>query len=1561
MIKKISGYLRKDKRLWIFGFLIACIVGSFVFAEEPDDIPFKQGKAQKDLVDTSNGALKLTYKDFSIPAGGPYLSLLRYYDSQSLYNNGIFGRGWHSNIDLVFRYRPKEIKNVEELIFDQNGNFIGTSSNIIETKEKIEITEATGWINIFEEKDGTVSSIHGELDKIQRINNEFIRTTSNGDKYYFTQPVLEEDIPIPSDQQREWIEGNQKHIEITKYSISSALNFKKRGLYRLSKIETKDGNTLIFKYSGNSFSVAYSSFPNKKLTFTYNPMGKIAKAEDFTGRQWIYSYDSKGNLISTRNPENIITRFEYDFLNNLTKIIASKERITQIAYNLDDMVISVTYPTGAKMEYLYETIPGRGLVTTIIDPLGAKTTHSYEPGYYEDKERLVITTDKEGNIWKKYRDSRKNVIKEIDPNGGITLYSYDERGNVIKKTDAMGNVWQWEYNQENLLLKSTAPNGATFEFIYNGGNLIQIKDHYGKIAKREYANGQITKKIDENNNAIIYEYDSNGNLSKERDPSGNETTYTYDSLGNKLSMKDANGNTTNYNYDSMNRLIRITHPDGTSKQYVYDCCDLVETIDENGKSTRYEYDFLGMVIEEIDALAKKKNYTYNKNGDLIKKRDSNGNSWSFTYNNIGRMTSLCDPIGNTVRYEYDGVSNRIKETDAIGRITTYTYDKLNRLLDMKIDNTEVGKYTYDNVGNRLSMEDGDGKITYFKYDLLNRVISKTTPGGEITSFFYDDASNLTKSESSYGVFLTFTYDKNNRVKEIKDENGKIVEAYTYNKIGKILSKREAKGTTSYGYDSRNRIIEVKSSNGESSHYTYDSVGNIITNTNREGAITRYLYDSLNRLSSITDPLGNRTYVTRDDVGRVISITDSNGNTSGFEYDSANRKIKETYADGTSKLFTYDGGGRMTSLKDQNGDLIEFSYNFLNQISKKKYPDGSEAIFEYDKTGKMTKAVNNNGYIQSTYDNDGNLTSEDQNGKKITYTYDMANQKRTITYPSGKIVTEEYNKKGRLLNVIAEGQSIATYTYNEDRLSERAYLNNVKTTFGYDGVNRLNSLLCTIGTLTIFNYNYDYNKEDNKKYIKALHNGSLSETYAYDGNQRLTNFKQGDLQGENIPSPINEISYILDGVGNWLSKNNEQIIHNNVNEYTLMGTKTLVYDKNGRLIDDGKNIYSYDYENQLTGVKRKFDGFILAKYRYDAVGRRIEKETTFTTTYIYDQTRLIEEWSGGTATAIYIYGAGIDEIIAMKRGTQTYYYHHNDLGNVTALTDPNGVVVERYSYDPYGGPRIFDGNGSLTEKSLVGNSFLFTGKFLDIETGFYYFRARYYSPQMGRFITRDPSGYTEGLNLYQYVLSNPINRIDPTGLLSFSVSSERWVRWLPEKLKKFAPQGGISVSYGREEKCCESGPHEGEYVTDWSLAVGANISWTIREIPVPGLSFMVPIVNIGVGLKITIGVSVSGELSGGSDKCNNAYQGEGCITGGGSINADFGGGIGIAEAYIGGGISVTIKICLTASVEGACLSGNLCAGGEIYAKISFNIWITSWEFLHTFLEIGRCWEVFKKCI
>jgi RHS repeat-associated protein len=171
--------------------------------------------------------------------------------------------------------------------------------------------------------------------------------------------------------------------------------------------------------------------------------------------------------------------------------------------------------------------------------------------------------------------------------------------------------------------------------------------------------------------------------------------------------------------------------------------------------------------------------------------------------------------------------------------------------------------------------------------------------------------------------------------------------------------------------------------------------------------------------------------------------------------------------------------------------------------------------------------------------------------------------------------------------------------------------------------------------------------------------------------------------------------------------------------------------------------------------------------YDGLGRCVRRTTpSGTLVFTYDGWKPILEWDGaGNWTATNVYGAGADEILARQDSSgRMLIYKQDRHGNVVAVLTDNGDVTEKYSYDAFGKPSIFDKWGNGRAATAIGNRFMFQGREWISELGIYDFRHRMYQPELGRFLQTDPTGFDAGdMNLFRYVADDPVDGSDPTGL------------------------------------------------------------------------------------------------------------------------------------------------------------------------------------------------------
>src|SRR3989344_885711 len=497
-----------------------------------------------------------------------------------------------------------------------------------------------------------------------------------------------------------------------------------------------------------------------------------------------------------------------------------------------------------------------------------------------------------------------------------------------------------------------------------------------------------------------------------------------------------------------------------------------------------------------------------------------------------------------------------------------------------------------------------------------------------------------------------------------------------------------------------------------------------------------------------------------------------------------------------------------------------------------------------------------GNVAFGYDSLSRVVSESINSRSITKEYDGVGNVTKRTYPSGRVVDSAYDSLNRLtaiqqtptasgiLETIfgADTVNILNAAYiGKDRPQSFTFGNNTKTEFAYDSLKRLTSLNLELRTQNLERFSYGYDKSGNRLFETRTSNlePRTSNVFSYDSLYRLVSAKN------QVPSPTAEIAnpgsmpfsvsnqWTLDGVDNWLEKvrtvasdslgtsNIElrtQFTPNEVNAYTNVDGTPYIYDENGNLIDDVVHTYQYNYRNLLTRIVSKVDGTEVASYGYDALGRRIfktvdgqtsgERSRTMTR-YVYEGVHIVAEINSDDSIAKeFIYGStslttsgnSIDDPIVMLtqnlelRTWNAFYYHTDGLGSVVSLTDSEGQITETYKYGAYGEVEIYDGGGALLEDSAAGNPFLYTGQMYDAETGFYYYKARYYHPTLGRFLQRDPLGYVDGYNLYSYVNNNPLNWVDPMG---FGKEKEFWGRTY-DKIQDYI-QGNIEEANQRFER------------------------------------------------------------------------------------------------------------------------------------------------------------------
>ncbi len=486
-------------------------------------------------------------------------------------------------------------------------------------------------------------------------------------------------------------------------------------------------------------------------------------------------------------------------------------------------------------------------------------------------------------------------------------------------------------------------------------------------------------------------------------------------------------------------------------------------------------------------------------------------------------------------------------------------------------------------------------------------------------------------------------------------------------------------------------------------------------------------NKLSRLKTVTDPLNGPTQPTQFDYdpnNNLTKVTDAKLPTPGitnYTFDNMDRLGTRTDPLSKAESYIYDANGNLTVFRDRKLQATVFEYDALNRRTKATYADGSNTIYTYDAGNRPTQINDSTaGIITRTYDALDRLTLETTPQGTVTYTYDKASRRETMTVtgqPSS--VGYQYDNANRLTQ-ITQGTSIVQFGYDtSNRRTSLTLPNNVLVEYAYDVASRVTGIMYKQnGTTLIGDLTYEYDKAGNR----TKTGGSWART--------------------GMPEPITTTRY---------DANNRQL---------TFGDKTLAYDDNGNLqsITDsnGTTLYSWNARNQLVGISGPN---VSASFVYDGAGRREKKTINGSLTeFLYDGINPVQETSGPTILANILPGIAIDEFLTRTDVVSgvTSYFLTDTLRSPVAVTDNAGVPQTEYTYESFGRTTV---TGSSN-----GSSYQYTGREND-GTGLFYYRNRYYHPELSRFISEDPIEFAGGdVNLFAYVGNDPINHVDQLGLL-----------------------------------------------------------------------------------------------------------------------------------------------------------------------------------------------------
>ena len=1018
---------------------------------------------------------------------------------------------------------------------------------------------------------------------------------------------------------------------------------------------------------------------------------------------------------------------------------------------------------------------------------------------------------------------RGRLTSIVEPHGETVQLAYDPESKLSSMHSSLSGTIRLVRNEAGLIESITRErDGLTYVFKYNSrGMLESSSDFDGNTTRYEYNEGQnntpahglLSSIIDPLGRKITYTYYNDGRAFEQSEPGNGQWSFFYSAAndsGRSVSVKGVDGTATEFRLDANGLVSEIIHPDQSRNRYNIQWNGSTTEIDETGASTITEYD---------------------RRGNLISVRKPNGTSTNFGAYINGKPTYVQNAAGAT-SLSIDPINGNISRIENIGTGLSldFGYDDFGNLLTVS-----NGLSSYANSANEkgllTTVYDARNPETR-THDSRGRIATRTFATGRVLTYTWDDHDRITRVDDTTGPSLIQVWDQVGRLKETTVTDG------------------ATNQTTKYQWDDRDRLIEVTDAMHRTTKIEYDKVAigcNVVDKpskiTDHAGRKTQFFYDLRQRLTRVVDAKGGVTRYNFNLRGDLIGVTDPENNHTAFSYDENRRVIKRERPSSVNAdngiavpatevtTYSWDAADRLTREEQGllNSDLkrvTEYEWDALSRLTRKRLTkqqsgqiieEQDDARYTYQPQLDVVKIASaNNGNVNLSFTSEpvppfastGYGVSAATAGNPLsliegnfTVNRDITGEIAGITDVNGKtIFTAQYDPVGRMMTMTSgdfvAGQSLG-FTLNYDSfLRKRGVIatTGLVGSFSYDLLNRLTSLYWNgqdgTGASLALSENPTYDPLTGNISSVAREFGTF--TYGHDPLDQLLSVAYSGTQP--LGAAANQ-SWQYDYAGNRVSQGSLNLanilVENSSHKFVPdeFGTGSLG-QKIDRVSGASEN-FSYRADQKLTSYSK--DGLV-AEYFYDALGRRIAKRLTkgpdsaFTQSYVYlgEEDKILLGKAGDGEIALYLDGEGIDEHLGevSSRGAKAYATDH--LGSVL-----NGEAAgAAKAFGPWG-ENLNDSAPAITAASspvVYG----FTGRQLDPESGTYYYRARTYVPEVGRFLQPDPIGFTgTGSNLYQvdlaeetpphiepnlyeYAFNNPVNYTDASGM--YPDMSAGWDRW-----------------------------------------------------------------------------------------------------------------------------------------------------------------------------------------
>ena len=923
---------------------------------------------------------------------------------------------------------------------------------------------------------------------------------------------------------------------------------------------------------------------------------------------------------------------------------------------------------------------------------------------------------------------------------------------------------------------------------------------------------------------LIYEFNTNGVLTKITDSWSNQLALTYSTNGLLTRVEHGNGQGLDFSYDTNSRLTGVTADATLAMTFGYDSSarltSATRTVSGKTYTTTYSYGTDAAVVQRVNARGDVSAYGYTTNavGKYIKGSSVDVGGY---YTHTVRYTSNDQTVvtytnGNNTQsltYTYDPETLRLYEVHGPGaKVTTYDYDYNNdNITNETVTDTNVNETIYQTRlcdTNHNVLQSGVGynapatKFWTTQWHATNQLPTLITdPDSSKFGFEYQNGA-IARSKAYYSANnsydTVYAHNQNGQISQITTPNNATV-SYTYDTYGNLASVTPSAGpaltysfdrlgclqqvsmpgnrTVQYASDAQGWVTGVTYPDSSSEAFGYDALGNVTNHVDRAGRVTRMSWLPTRKPSSVKRVLSGGQQVgidyEYDRQFNTVNIRDALGRAvESYALDSQDRPISITNIDNQTMTVTYGVGSMVKSVTRFDGSTVNNTFNGDGLLSQIAYPNATVTL-GYQANGLVQSVGDSAGTVSNSYNMLGQVirTEGITPNDEVSYGYYPGGQVAAVTSVAG-IVRYTLDAGDRLSAITSPVGSFAYgYNTNNGLVSGVSCASGVSVGYGFDLLDRATNIVwqnATNGVVRSLRYQYS----SAGMITNMVRENGESAVFGYDELDRLTSEEWRNATN----GVVHTAQYQYDLVGN-----RTQATVNGVSEnYALTGGNRLTsWGFGGHAnFDTAGNVTSLEFSNRTVGLtwdsryrltSASVTGTWAESYGYDALGRRVSISDSVETNYlVYDGVHVVADvTAAGSLKRRYVYGAGIDNILAMTvygASTDTYFYVKDHLGSVQALVSTNGAVVESYRYDAWGNVLgVYDSTGGVLQASAVGNRYLWQGREYSFKTGLYYFRARWYEPVTGRWLSNDPIGISGGLDQYVFCSDNPVMGRDVFGL------------------------------------------------------------------------------------------------------------------------------------------------------------------------------------------------------